>query len=141
MRPPSPLSPSPACHEKCCFCSTHICCTSRGKTRKNPEATTSEATSNVFSYKLTATQTLKKKIGGYNLFICFSSSAITMITWKHLQTLIPGLHPRSFISRSPDGKGRGITHSGAGNTLHRLHNSVHSYLYLLHHPSPQFTLI
>lgn len=109
MRPPSPLSPSPACHEKCCFCSTHICCTSRGKTRKNPEAITSEATSNVFSYKLTATQTLKKKIGGYNLFICFSSSAITMITWKHLKTLIPGLHPRSFISRSPDGKGRGIT--------------------------------
>ena len=83
------------------FCSIHLCCTFRGKTRKILKYCIWR---NVFSYKLIATQTLKK-IGGYNLFICLTPQHHYWWPGKHLKTLISGNHPRLSISRSPDRKG------------------------------------
>ena len=62
-----------------------------------------------------------------------------MKTWEAFKNTA-SMSPGSSISRSPGEKGKGRTHSGAGNALHRLHNPAHSYLCLLHHPSPQYTL-
>lgn len=67
--------------------------------------------------------------------------SVTLITWEAFENTDSKSPPRSLVSRSPDGTGKGRTHPKAGSTLQRLHKSAHSGLCLLLSPPPPLPAI
>lgn len=66
---------------------------------------------------------------------------VTIMTWETFENTDSKSSPRSLVSSSPDGTGKGRTHPKAGGTLQRLHKSAHSGLCLLLSPPPPLPAI